>query len=149
MWEFNPLKKLGDFLFIPKHEALIFREAKGNFDIYDQKIYVENLILKSDIIILSCTGNMDFSGNLDFEITPKPPIVQTVEETAQDLGNYEKFFAGIFSEAGGIFIIKLTGTIKEPKFEKKIIAMDVLDKVKDEFVDKIKAVGDLIFGRPK
>ena len=149
LWEFNPLKKLGDFLFIPKHEALIFKEAIGAFDIYDKKVFTDNLILSSDVIMLTCTGNMDFAGNLDFEITPKPPVVQTIEEAAQDLGEYERFFGGIFSEAGGIFIIKLTGTIKEPKFEKKIIVMDVLDKVKDEFVDKIKTVTDLIFGGSK
>ncbi|NQU18774.1 DUF748 domain-containing protein, partial [bacterium] len=60
LWEFNPLKKLGDFLFIPKYEALIFKEAKGAFNIYDKKISTDNLILSSDVIILSCAGNMDF-----------------------------------------------------------------------------------------
>ena len=150
LWEFDPLKKLGDFLFIPQYDALIFKEAKGAFNIYDKKAFTENLVFSSDVILLFCSGNLDFAGNLDFEVTPKPPLVETMEETEEetieDLGDYEKFFAGIFSEAGGIFTVNLTGTIKEPKFKKKIIVMDVIDKVTDGVVDRFKKIADLFFG---
>ncbi|MFC1645899.1 AsmA family protein [Candidatus Omnitrophota bacterium] len=141
LWGFNPLKKLGDFLFIPKYETLIFQEAKGNFNIQNRKIFFENVILGSDVLLLSCEGTIGFMGNLDLDITPKP-----LSDITESLDEYEKFFAGIFSEAGGVVSVKITGTVQEPKFEKKIILLQVLDKAKDAVVDKIKVFTDLIFG---
>ncbi|MFH1622688.1 MAG: AsmA family protein [Candidatus Omnitrophota bacterium] len=144
LWNFNPLKKLGDFLFIPKYETLIFKEAAGVFNIYDRKISFENVILSSDIILLSCEGTIDFLGNLNLNITPRP-----ISDITEALDEYEKFFAGIFSEAGGVVSVKITGTVEKPKFEKKIILLQVLDKAKNEVVDKIKAFTDMIFGSPE
>lgn len=144
LWGFNPLKKLGDFLFIPKYETLIFKEANGQFNIYNKKISLENVILSSDVLLLSCEGVIDFMGNLDLDITPKP-----ISDITENLDEYEKFFAGIFSEAGGVVSVKITGTVQNPKFEKKIIVLQILDQIKDEVVDKIKAFTDLIFGTPE
>lgn len=141
LWGFNPLKKLGDFLFIPKYDTLVFREASGNFGILDKSFILENVVLSSDIILLSCEGTIDFAGNLDLDITPKQ-----VTDVTENLDEFEKFYAGIFSESGGLATVKITGTIQNPKFEKKIIALQVIDKVKDQVVDKVKAFTDLIFG---
>ncbi len=141
LWNFNPLKELGDFLFIPRYESLVFKEATGNFNITNNKISLTDVVLSSDVLLLACEGTIDFKGNLNMDITPK-----SLSDITKNLDEYEKFFAGIFSEAGGVVSVKITGTVREPKFEKKVILMQVLDKAKDEVIDKIKAFTDLIFG---
>lgn len=144
LWGFNPLKKLGDFLFIPKYETLVFREASGSFSIADKKIALKDVVLNSDALLLSCEGTIDFMGNLDIDLTPK-----AVTDMTENLDEFEKFFVGIFSESGGLVTIKVTGTTKNPKFQKSIIAMQVIDKVAGEVGNKIKAFTDLIFGTPQ
>jgi len=141
LWNFNPLKELGDFLFIPRYESLVFKEATGNFNITNNKISLTDVVLSSNVLLLTCEGTIDFKGNLDLDITPK-----AISDITENLDEYEKFFAGIFSEAGGVVSVKITGTVRDPKFKKKIILMQVLDKAKDEVIDKIKAFTDLIFG---
>ncbi|MFC1709328.1 AsmA-like C-terminal region-containing protein [Candidatus Omnitrophota bacterium] len=143
LWGFNPLNKLGDFLFIPKYDTLIFREASGNFSIFEEKIALKDVVLNSSVLLLSCEGTIDFAGNLDLDLTPK-----AVTDVTENLDEFEKLFAGIFSEAGGVVAVKVTGTVQNPKFEKEIIALQVLDHVKDEVVDRIKSFTDLIFGTP-
>jgi hypothetical protein len=144
LWGFNPLGKLGDFLFIPKYKTITFEQAEGQFNIFNRKIALENVVLTSDILLLSCEGTIDFAGNLDLDMAPKP-----ISDNTENLDEYEKFFAGIFSETGGVVSVKITGTVQKPKFEKKVIALRVMDKVKNEVVDKVRAFTDLIFGSPE
>jgi len=128
LWEFNPLKGLGEFLFIPRYDTLIFKEARGNFNIANKKIFTDNLIMKANILALAWEGYMDFDGNLNFTITPK-----TLENLSDDPGEFEEFIGGIFSEIGGLTVVELTGTVKDPKFGKKTIVGDFLKKIKDLF----------------
>lgn len=144
LWEFNPLKKLGDFLFIPRHKTLVFREAKGDFSIGDKKAVTENLTLNSDIISLSCKGSIDFSGNLDFEVAPYP-----VSENEEAANEYKGILSGEIAKLAGISIIQVKGTIQNTKVEVKVVAKEIFDKVKEGFkgaFDKVKGITDLIFG---
>lgn len=151
LWEFNPLKKLGDFLFIPRYRTLIFKQAQADLNIHDKKISTDNLVLNSDIISLSCEGDIDFKGNLDFEIIPKP-IVEVPQDS--DNAKLKSIFTEEFFKLAGISIVKLTGTVQEPKIETRLLLKDVVDtvikgttgKLKDEVIDTLKDIKDLIFG---
>jgi len=125
LWEFNPLQGLGEFLFIPRYSGIVFKEANGNFVIIDRKIITEDLVMKSNALALSGEGSLDFDGNLDFRIVPR-----ALASISSELGKIEGYVGGIFSEIGGIAVVELTGTVKKPKFNKRIIAGEFLKRLK-------------------
>jgi len=157
LWEFSPLKKLGDFLFIPSYETLVFKKASADFTIADQKVSTDNLTLDSNIISLACEGTIDFAGNLNFEIAPYPKQEETQkseeeetqesEETAIDSLNNK--INDRMVKLAGVSIIQVTGTIQNPKVGMKMVTKEVVDKLKEGVkgtVDTVKDVFGMIFG---
>jgi hypothetical protein len=143
LWEFNPLKKLGDFLFIPRYQTLVFKEAKADFTIQDQKVSTDNLTLNSNIITLVCEGNMDFAGNLDFEIAPYP-VTQQSQEPPTTPETQTTPIASILNEQmsklAGISLVQVTGTIQNPKISMKMVTKEVVDKLKEGVTDTVKTI---------
>ncbi|MDD5005355.1 MAG: AsmA-like C-terminal region-containing protein [Candidatus Omnitrophica bacterium] len=155
LWEFNPLAKLGDFLFIPRYQTLVFKEAKADFNIGGRKISTDNLVLNSNVISLSCDGSIDFAGNLDFEVAPYPVNQNATEGSQQTAENTQSSnqYQGIFSEEmaklAGISVVQVKGTIQNPKVEIKMVTKEIFNKVTEGIkgtLKKVKGVADLIFG---
>ncbi|MDD5617806.1 MAG: AsmA-like C-terminal region-containing protein [Candidatus Omnitrophica bacterium] len=144
LWEFNPLKKVGDFLFIPRYETLVFKQAKADFVIADKKVSTDNLTLNSDIISLACEGNIDFAGNLDFEIAPYP-AEQESQGTEESSGKLQNILNNEMVKLAGISVVQVTGTIQNPKISMKMVTREVVDKLKEGVKSTVGTVKD-IFG---
>lgn len=154
LWAFNPLNKLKDFLFIPRRQILIFKEAQGNFVIKDSRAFTDSLVLHSDEITLVCEGSIGFDKTIDFEITPIPAQETTENIPAQEL------FNDTFVKVAGIAAVTLTGTIEQPQIGTKLLTKDVVKaiaegigkntgKIAEGLFETFKDFGAAIFGTPK
>ncbi len=127
VWEFNPLKGLGDFLFIPRFTTIVFSNAQGDFFLRDGYIATDNLELLGPELGLLVEGKISFKGELDFLVNTQIPqlglggtkILGKVTETV--------------SKAGSLTAIKITGTVKEPKYKLQPITENIMKKLSDIF----------------
>jgi len=117
--EFNPLKGLGNFLFISKFSNIVFTHAQGDFYISDGYATTNNLELLGPDIGLMAEGKISFDGTLDFLVNTQVSLPGPGAET--------------ISRAAGLTAIKLTGTVKEPKYKLQPIGENIMKKVGDIF----------------
>lgn len=128
LWEFNPLKGLGSFLFIPRFGNIVFTNAQGDFIIQDSSVSTDNLELLGPEIGLIVEGKISFKGDLDFLVNTQ------VNQPGPGQGEEEKGDVGeVISQAGSLTSIKITGTVKEPKYKLQPIAENIMKKLGDIF----------------
>ena len=135
LWEIPILGSLADFLGVSALKRVIIKEAAGNFAVANQKLYSQDLHFLSDEVILLAKGLMDFKGNLNVNITSSftPKFLQS--------GGQFGRIASLVVDQTGKFIgnIKLTGTIKKPKYSlvaiplEKIIGGKIFESLKGLF----------------
>ena len=109
----------------------IFKEAWGEFDIEDKSVSTENLKLTSDQLNLRYEGRLGFDGTLD--LTAYTEINKNLIRDSADL---RKFTAAILGELGNAIVIKISGTLKEPKYKIVPMPLDLLRNIKDFFLGK-------------
>jgi hypothetical protein len=132
LWEFNPLKGLGNFLLIPRFTNIVFTNAQGNFTIEDGFLKTDDLELLGPEMGLIAEGKMSFKGDLDFLINTQ--IIQSgSKETPDQENEVRSQIAQIFSKKGSLTGIKISGTIKEPKYKIQAIAENIIKKFSDIF----------------
>jgi hypothetical protein len=124
IWEFNPLKGLGNFLFIPKFSNLIFTSAAGDIYVKDSKIGSDNMELTGSELGLLVQGAMTFSGDLNFVVMTQLPLPAgkstPIGETIQAI-----------TRTGSMTAIEVTGTTKEPKYKLRAIGGNIAQKISD------------------
>jgi len=120
LWEIPLMGELAEFLAAPSLRKIVIKQAGGNFTVADQTLSSENLILLSDEMALIAKGHMDFKGNLDATIDSRfaPGFLSSA-------GQFGKV-AGFLVDQTGKFVgeIKMTGTIKKPKFTLSPVRLD-------------------------
>ncbi|MFH0940713.1 MAG: AsmA-like C-terminal region-containing protein [Candidatus Omnitrophota bacterium] len=115
--EFNPLKGLGNFLFISKFSNIVFTRAQGDFSISDGYAATNNLELLGPEMGLIAEGKISFDGTLDFLVNTQVSIPG----------------AETISKAAGLTAIRVTGTVKEPKYKLQPIAENIMKKLGEIF----------------
>ncbi|MFH1655830.1 MAG: DUF748 domain-containing protein [Candidatus Omnitrophota bacterium] len=132
LWELELLQGLGKLLLIPEFQKIVFREASGDFSIRDERIFTDNLILESDKMNILLEGNIDFSSNIDLTVT-----AQLSEGLIKDATDLQGMLSSILAQSTNAVIIKLTGTLKEPKHKIIPLPVKVFEKAKDFVIDDI------------
>ncbi len=116
LWETPLFKKMGDLLFVKVQglDKVVFHNASANFDVHDKKIWTQNLVLYSDTVDLNVNGTIGFDGKLDLLMAIG--FSQNVLAGALDAGGLVPL---VVREAGDfISNYRISGTLKEPKYEK-------------------------------
>ncbi len=126
LWEFNLLKGLWGALLIPEFENIIFTEASANFVIEDRRATTHNISLKSRPIDVLGEGWIDFDKNIAFTVTPD---IKMSEITKSD--SAKKAPTAILAQVIGGTVIKVSGTLSDPKFEKIIHPGKVIERITD------------------
>jgi len=106
------VKGLGQLLFIPEYQNISFDYAKSDFVIKDRKVFIKDGVLKGNEMQLSCNGLIDFKGNLDLDLISKFDR-DTIQKSK---ATFQKRIAALLSHADALLTVKLTGTLKEPKY---------------------------------
>jgi len=126
IWEFNPLRGLGSFLFIPQFSNIVFTTAEGDYYLREGYVETNNLTLKGNELQLLIEGKMGFGGDLDALVYTQVPVGPADKIEVLDAAN--KALART-----GITAIKIAGTVKEPKYQLQTIGGNILKKVTDLF----------------
>ncbi len=124
LWEFNPLRGLGDFLFIPRFTSITFTNAAGDFAIQDGYVSTENFEMTGSELGLLVEGKIGFKGELEFLVNTEVKLPG--EGKAQKIGE-------AITTAGNLTAIKITGTVKEPKYTLQPIGENILKRVGEIF----------------
>jgi len=132
IWEINLLQGLGSFLFIPEFSKIVLQEAHGDFVVDQGMIYTSNLELKSDRMNLICSGNIDFSGKLNFDISG-----ELNPELLQNSASVKKFFTAFLADSTGAVALKLSGDVHNPKYRLIPPTGDIIKRVTDFFTKDI------------
>lgn len=125
IWEFNPLKGLGNFLFNPGFTKISFTHAHGDFSIADNAVSTNNLELLGSDLGLLAEGTISFKGDLDLlvntQIAPSGPLT---DNKGVRIAN---------AVVGGVTTLKIGGTIEKPTYKLQSLEKNI-----------IKTVGNLI-----
>ncbi|MDP8266534.1 MAG: AsmA-like C-terminal region-containing protein [Candidatus Aceula meridiana] len=106
------VKGLGQLLFIPEHQNISFDHATSDFVVKNGKIFVRDGVLKGNEMQLTCNGTIDFYGNLDLDLISKFDR----DSIRKSKATFQKSIASIITQADALLTVKLTGTLKEPKY---------------------------------
>lgn len=128
LWQLNLFKGLGSLLFAQDFENIVFHEGYCGFIIQDKNIATDNLTLKSNITNLSGPVRIGFDGSVDAAFD-----VQVLDENVPLKGTFKDITTAIIGQGGRFGVIKITGTLKEPKYKFKPAVGDIIKGIKDIF----------------
>lgn len=128
IWEINFLRGLGEFLFIPDFEKIVFKDGLSDLTFKGDEIIFENIELKSFQMNLSGAGKISQKAELKFLLFPEfnPNLISASE-------GLRKIMTNILGKAG--LVIEITGSLKKPAY-----------KVKPAFTYPLKGIKDFLEG---
>lgn len=128
LWEFAPLEKLAEFLFIPSFESIRFNEASADLIIREGNIYSDEISLKSEEVALYGYGKMDFKGNLDYTVKS-----EFSAEITRDSSDLTRILSSVLDSVNQFATVKITGTIANPKTALVPTFLENLKQIKQIF----------------
>ncbi len=132
LWQLNFFKGIGEILFTKDFANVVFNEGYCEFFIKDQFLFTDNLRLRSNIVDLEGKGKVGFDGTLDAAIN-----AQVSEGLTPETGTLKDFTTALIGQAGRFGVIKLSGTIQEPKYKFQAAVTDVMKGLKDFVIGNI------------
>lgn len=131
LWQLNLFKGLGSLMFARDFAKIVFNEGYCDFLIKDKQIVSETIALKSNIADIKGNAKIGFDGFLDATLN-----VKILDEFAPLSGTFKDLTTTIMGQAGRFGIIKISGTIKEPKYKFKPAVGDIIKGLKDAIFGK-------------
>ena len=125
LWELDLFKGLGELLFMPIYQNIIFKDMNANFTIKDKAINIVDSFLGSEKLELSCAGRLGFDGALDLTFNS-----QINAELIKDSTDLRKFTSAIL---GNILVVKIGGTIQKPEYKIVPGTKEIINQLKDLF----------------
>ncbi|MBI3315854.1 MAG: hypothetical protein HYZ87_02635 [Candidatus Omnitrophica bacterium] len=121
LWKTDLFKAMGDLPFVKVRglDFVVFRQLTADFLIRDKRVWSENLHLFSDTVALTLKGSAGFDQTLDLMMNIR--FSKDVLLGAMDTGGIAPFVVQEVEDF--ISQYKITGTLKEPKYEKVPLAM--------------------------
>ncbi len=133
LWQLNLFKGLGKYIFVPEFENITFHEAGGDFTIRNQRLSTSRFALISQPVTLEAAGWMDFDGNLNFDV-----VTEFSEEMLAQSDSIKKAITAILTQGDSYLTIKITGSLKEPKYS--MSSTGVLRKTRNLLFDSLKSI---------
>lgn len=128
LWELNLFKGLGHLLFVKDFDKIMFHKGACAFIIQDKYIFTDNLKLESNIADLAGKVKIGFDGGLDAALD-----VRILDENVPLTGTFKDVTQAVIGTAGRFGAIKITGTLKEPKYTFQAAVVDIIKGLKDIF----------------
>lgn len=132
LWQMELFKGIGELLVIPQFQKIVFKEAYGDFLIANNKITTDNFMLESDPVNILFEGNLDFSGNINFDVT-----TQLAEGLIKDATDFKGILNTILAQSTNAVTVKLTGTFQKPQYKIIPIPAKIIKKAKDFVIEDI------------
>ncbi len=132
LWELNLFQGLGKLVFIKDFSNVIFHQGSADFIIRDRYITSDNLNLKSDLVGLSGSCKLGFDSSLDASIN-----VQVFSDAIPLNRTFREVATAIVGESGTFGTIRISGTLKEPKYKFIPPVLDIINNLKNTLLKNI------------
>ena len=126
LWELNLFQGLGALVFARDYASIIFEEASCAFNVVDKTISTNNLRMKSSITELEGPVKIGFDGALDVALD-----VIILTEAIPLKGTVKDVTTAIIGQAGRFGVIKISGTLSDPKFKFMPAVADIIKSIKN------------------
>ena len=128
LWELNFFQGIGKVLFAKDFANIVLSECSAAFLVNNRFVYTDNLKLKSNIANLSGPLKIGFDGSLEaaFDVDIQSdgvPLSGTLKDVA----------TVIVGQAGKFGVIKLSGSLQNPKYVFKPAVADIIKGLTDTF----------------
>jgi len=129
IWELNLFKGIGKLVFTKNYFAkIIFKEGAASFVIADKTVNCEKVNLKGDIANLEGSVKIGLDGSLNAVLN-----VEVLDDMVPLTGSFKDVTTAIMGEAGRFGVIRITGTLKEPKYKFRPAVVDIIKGIKNTF----------------
>lgn len=132
LWQLDLFKGMGSLIFVKDFANIVFSEASCTFLIQDKYVVSDNLKLKSSFVNLDGAAKIGFDGSIDSSVD-----IQVLDELAPISGTLKDLATVVIGSAGKLGVIKISGTLKEPKYKFKPAVVDIIKGLKDTFLGNI------------
>ena len=131
LWELNLLRGLGKLLFAKDLGSIELSECDCDFLVKDKFIYTDNLQLKGNVANIAGPLKIGFDGSLEGALN-----VDILSELVPLSGTLKDITTAIIGQSGKFGVIKLSGSLSEPKYSFKTVVTSI-----------IKGLTDVLFGK--
>lgn len=125
IWEFNPLKGLGNFIFSPGFSTVAFTHAHGDFSIAESRILTNNLELLGSELGLLIEGSISLKGDLDLlvstQIAAGGPLLKNK--------GVKKVESVVSAAVGGVTTLKIGGNTEKPTYKLQSVEKSLVKSV--------------------
>ncbi len=133
LWELNLFKGLGKIIFISDFANIVFKEGSADFMLENKYITSDNIILKSDLADLTGVCKIGLDGTIESSID-----VEILNEFIPLSGTFKDVATAIVGKSGKFGTIKITGTLKEPKYKFSADVVNILNNLKNAIFENIQ-----------
>jgi hypothetical protein len=126
LWQLNLFKGLGSLLFVRDFTNIVFTKGSCSFNLKDKYFYAEKLVMNSGIADLEGKVKIGFDSAIDAVLN-----VHILNENVPLSGTFKDVATAIIGQAGRFGVIKITGTLKDPKHTFEPAVGDILVGLKN------------------
>jgi hypothetical protein len=126
LWQLNLFQGLGSLLFAKDFANIVFNEGSCGFIVQDKYVFSDDLKLKSNITNLSGAVKIGFDSSIDASIN-----VEVIDEMVPLSGTLKDITTAIIGQGGRFGVIKISGTLKQPKYKFKPAVSDIIKGLKN------------------
>ncbi len=132
LWQLNLFQGLGALLFAKKDfSTIVFDQGTCDFVVRDKFLMTDNLLLKSQITDLSGSVKIGFDNSIDVSLN-----VHVLDDKVPLTGTFKDITTSIVGEGGLFGVIKINGTLKEPKYRFQTAVLNILKGLTDKILGR-------------
>jgi len=121
LWELDLFKGMGKLLFSKEFANITFSDGKCDFVVKDKFISTDNLLLEGNMVNLSGPVRIGFDNSIDARLN-----VDILSEMVPLTGTFKDVTTALISETGKFAVIKISGTLKDPKYRFEAAVADII-----------------------
>jgi hypothetical protein len=113
LWQLDLFKGAGTLIFSRDFSDIVFTSGACDYKVMDNSCFIDNLVMKSDLLTLTGSGRIGFDRSVEGSLRPE------ISEDIADAGT-------LASAVGKGTVIEISGTLKDPGFKTKTSMMSVM-----------------------
>ncbi len=113
LWQLDLFKGAGTLIFSKDFSDIVFTSGACDYKVRDNVCFIDNLVMKSDLLTLTGSGRIGFDRSVEGAL--RPEISEDIAESGT-----------LASAVGKGTIIEIGGTLKDPSFKTKTNMMSVV-----------------------
>lgn len=129
LWQLNLFQGMGKLIFGKDFANIIFNEGQCSFVIKDKAFFTDSLKLKSNLAELSGCAKINFDSAIDASIE-----VHVLDQMAPLTSTFKDVATAIVGKSDKFGMIKISGTLAQPKYKFQPSVIDIIKGLKDCFL---------------